>query len=72
MFMSFCGRYARQVKEFFAFVKKKQEASPSETEGGGKLVLPKESGLWVPNNGHFPEAALKSLDFQKAMSFFSG
>ncbi|XP_078441002.1 P-loop containing nucleoside triphosphate hydrolases superfamily protein [Wolffia australiana] len=69
-------QYARQVAEFFAFVKKKKETSPSETAAETnpmqQLVLPKEGGLWVPNNSHFPEAALKSLDFRRAMSFFSG
>ncbi|CAA6663832.1 unnamed protein product [Spirodela intermedia] len=71
-------QYARQVAEFFEFVKKKKETLPAESEGSAKaspmqqLVLPQEGGLWVPNNSHFPEAALKSLDFRRAMSFLSG
>nr|XP_010910778.1 uncharacterized protein LOC105036736 [Elaeis guineensis] len=69
--------YARQVAEFFEFVKKKKEASPSETATDGKnkiqqVVLPAKEGLWVPEGSRFPESALKSLDFRRAMSFLSG
>ncbi|MQL72760.1 hypothetical protein Taro_005120 [Colocasia esculenta] len=70
-------QYARQVAEFFEFVKKKKETSPAEGETpeknptDQKIVLPHE-GLWVPTGSHFPEAALKSLDFKRAISFMSG
>nr|CAD1818127.1 unnamed protein product [Ananas comosus var. bracteatus] len=69
--------YARQVAEFFEFVKKKKEASTEESASDGKakgqqIVLPNSSGLWVPDHNHFPESALKSLDFRRAMSFLSG
>lgn len=75
-------RYARQVAEFFEFVKKKKEVeSPKGGEGeaagvrssqAGNVLLPHKGGLWVPNGKHFPDSALKSLDFRRAMSFLSG
>ncbi|KAF8404238.1 hypothetical protein HHK36_009120 [Tetracentron sinense] len=70
-------QYARQVAEFFEFVKKKNEVpSPKASEGakslGHQVVLPHKGGLWVPDGKHFPESALKSLDFRRAMSFLSG
>ncbi|GMI77191.1 deoxyribonucleoside kinase [Hibiscus trionum] len=68
-------QYARQVAEFFEFVKKKKEFSSSskageEGEGSSQpqIVLPSTGGLWVPDGKHFPGAALKSLEFQRAMS----
>ncbi|XP_008783380.2 uncharacterized protein LOC103702646 [Phoenix dactylifera] len=69
--------YARQVAEFFEFVKKKKEASSTESATDGKnqtqqVVLPPKGGLWVPEGSRFPESALKSLDFRRAMSFLSG
>ncbi|WOL03565.1 hypothetical protein Cni_G12285 [Canna indica] len=68
--------YARQVAEFFEFVKKKKEATSAETTNDGnnkgqKVVLPQQGGLWIPEGSHFPESALKSLDFKRAMSFLS-
>ncbi|KAK8597250.1 hypothetical protein V6N12_065723 [Hibiscus sabdariffa] len=70
-------QYARQVAEFFEFVKKKKEFSSSKAgeEGQGssqpQIVLPGTGGLWVPDGKHFPDAALKSLEFQRAMSYMS-
>lgn len=71
-------QYARQVAEFFEFVKKKNDTlSPNagNTDGKGssqQIVMPNKSGLWVPEGSHFPESALKSLDFRRAVSFLSG
>ncbi|KAM7510908.1 hypothetical protein LguiB_009783 [Lonicera macranthoides] len=74
-------QYARQVAEFFEFVKKKQEVPASKADGGAakvggqqpQVLLPHKRGLWVPNQGKpFSESALNSLDFRRAMSFFSG
>ncbi|GMP48014.1 hypothetical protein CsSME_00015518 [Camellia sinensis var. sinensis] len=68
--------YARQVAKFFEFVKKKKE-EPAEKVGEAaknsqpQVMLP-HKGLWMPNDKHFPESALKSLDFRRAMSFMSG
>lgn len=67
--------YARQVAEFFKHVKKMQEVPSTKGDGGvnqRKVVLPREGGLLLPNGAHFPESALKSLDFTRAMSFMSG
>ncbi|THF99285.1 hypothetical protein TEA_028166 [Camellia sinensis var. sinensis] len=69
-------RYARQVAKFFEFVKKKKE-EPAEKVGeaaknGQPQVMLPHKGLWMPNEKHFPESALKSLDFRRAMSFMSG
>lgn len=53
-------RYARQVAEFFEFVKRRKEDSPPETEkknGSQQIMLP-EGGLWVPNGSQFPHSAL--------------
>lgn len=70
-------QYACQVAEFFEFVKRKKEAPSAETSNNGKsisqqVVLPHRGGLWVPEGSRFPESALKSLDFRRAMSFLSG
>ncbi|KAH7681037.1 Deoxycytidine kinase protein [Dioscorea alata] len=70
--------YARQVAEFFEFVKRKKEVPSSESNNdanknlGQQIVLPCEGGLWTPDSSCFPEAAVKSLDFRRAMSFLSG
>ena len=72
-------RYARQVAEFFEFVKKKKEVpslkaseEAAAKSGQAHVLLPHKGGLWVPDGKHFPESALKSLDFRRAMSFLSG
>ncbi|GFY85273.1 P-loop containing nucleoside triphosphate hydrolases superfamily protein [Actinidia rufa] len=72
--------YARQVAEFFEFVKKKNEDDPADKFGEAakssqpqpRLLLPHKGGLWVPDGKHFPDSALKSLDFRRAMSFMPG
>ncbi|KAJ6825325.1 uncharacterized protein M6B38_380670 [Iris pallida] len=69
-------QYARQVAEFFEFVKRKKEDPPSQTGTDGKNIgrqigLPHKGGLWVPDGGQFPvQSALESLDFRKAMSSY--
>lgn len=72
-------QYARQVAEFFEFVKKKKEvqSTKSAEEGGvtasqSQVLLPHKGGFWLPDGKHFPESALKSLDFRRAMSMMSG
>lgn len=69
-------RYARQVAEFFEFVKKKKEAKSAETSSDGKwkdqnIVLPQQGGLWIPQGTHFAESVQKSMEFKRAMSFVS-
>ncbi|KAL0917694.1 hypothetical protein M5K25_012774 [Dendrobium thyrsiflorum] len=67
-------QYARQVAEFFAFVKRKKEESPEKSTNPGprnqQILLPGKDGLWVPDGTPFPDSALKSLDFRRAMSSF--
>ncbi|OEL37738.1 Deoxycytidine kinase [Dichanthelium oligosanthes] len=68
-------QYARQVAEFFEFVKKKKESTTAETTDGDKsvnkqIMLPHSGGLWVPGNSPLPESALKSFDFRRTMSSF--
>ncbi|EOY17251.1 P-loop containing nucleoside triphosphate hydrolases superfamily protein isoform 1 [Theobroma cacao] len=71
-------QYARQVAEFFEFVKKKKEVSSTKAGEEGQvnsqpqILLPHAGGLWVADGKHFPDSALKSLDFRRAMSFMSG
>ncbi|ESW20598.1 hypothetical protein PHAVU_005G000500 [Phaseolus vulgaris] len=72
-------QYARQVAEFFEFVKKKQEVPSKEgvedarnSQAQRKLMLPHEGGLWLPDGKPFPQEALRPLDFRRAMSFMSG
>ncbi|KAL9229069.1 hypothetical protein vseg_004584 [Gypsophila vaccaria] len=65
--------YARQVAEFFEFVKKGKEMQPPKSgDGAGKgpqIILPQNGGgLWVPDGKHFPDSALQSLNFRRAMS----
>ncbi|KAJ4964862.1 hypothetical protein NE237_016711 [Protea cynaroides] len=68
-------QYARQVAEFFEFVKKKNEV-PSAKPGdeaknsSQQVLLPHKGALWVPEGKRIPESALKSLDFRRAMSSF--
>ncbi|OIV93961.1 hypothetical protein TanjilG_05664 [Lupinus angustifolius] len=71
--------YARQVAEFFEFVKKKNEISSREAnevekniEAQPPVLLPHEGCLWLPNGKPFPQSALKPLGFRRAMSFMSG
>ncbi|RDY14460.1 Deoxycytidine kinase, partial [Mucuna pruriens] len=71
-------QYARQVAEFFEFVKKKKEDPSKEAVEGEssqaqpQMLLPHEGGLWLPDGKPFPQEALKPLDFRRAMSFMSG
>ncbi|XP_021748863.1 uncharacterized protein LOC110714621 [Chenopodium quinoa] len=68
--------YARQVAEFFEFVKKNKELQPlpqaGEEAGKPQVLLPNNNDIWVPGGKHFPKSALQSLDFRQAMSLFSG
>ncbi|KAG6477279.1 uncharacterized protein LOC122024101 [Zingiber officinale] len=66
-------QYARQVAEFFEFVKKKKEAKSAETSSDGKwkdqnIVLPQKGGLWIPQGTHFSESVKKSMEFNRSMS----
>ncbi|KAI5003526.1 hypothetical protein ZWY2020_030686 [Hordeum vulgare] len=66
-------QYARQVAEFFEFVKKKNEALPAETSDGDKsispqVMLPGRGDLWFPGGSPLPKSALGSLEFRRAMS----
>lgn len=69
-------QYARQVAEFFEFVKKKKEDQSAEEcaamSNQAKVLLPHKGGFWLPDGKHFPESALKSLDLRRAMSVMSG
>ncbi|KAL7607486.1 uncharacterized protein LOC111921556 [Lactuca sativa] len=68
-------QYARQVAEFFEYVKKVKEVPAEGVEGsssGGtgsqsQVLLP-HGGLWVPPQGKNLPESLKSLDFRRAMS----
>ncbi|GAV80479.1 dNK domain-containing protein [Cephalotus follicularis] len=68
-------QYARQVAEFFEFVKKKNEAQPTDTGEEAartiqpQVLLPHKGGFWMPGAERFPGSALKSLEFRRAMSF---
>ncbi|KAL9250143.1 Deoxycytidine kinase-like protein [Drosera capensis] len=70
--------YARQVAEFFAFVKKDKEVVTPRVGGGaekdsyGHFSMPQVPGLWVPDGNRFPELPLNSLDFTRGMSHLSG
>ncbi|GFP81409.1 deoxycytidine kinase [Phtheirospermum japonicum] len=66
--------YACQVAEFFEFVKKNQEVSVSDvgekSKEGHQVLLPHHGNLWMPGTQPFPDSALKSLDFSRALSSF--
>lgn len=59
-------------------MKKKKEVSSTKAGEEGQvnsqpqILLPHAGGLWVADGKHFPDSALKSLDFRRAMSFMSG
>ncbi|KAL6620292.1 hypothetical protein ACP70R_035431 [Stipagrostis hirtigluma subsp. patula] len=68
-------QYARQVAEFFEFVKKKKEA-PSEQTSADKdrmnpqIMLPNGGRLWVPEGGNPFAGSPMNLDFRRAMSSY--
>ncbi|CAN6341922.1 unnamed protein product [Urochloa humidicola] len=68
-------QYARQVAEFFEFVKKKKEEAPSEQAGADKdrmnpqVLLPNSGRLWVPEGNPFAGSPM-NLDFRRAMSSY--
>ncbi|KAK1433339.1 hypothetical protein QVD17_10249 [Tagetes erecta] len=70
-------QYARQVAEFFEYVKKVKEVpakgnEESSSRGSQSQVLLPHGGLWVPpQKGNISES-LKSLDFRRAMSIMPG
>ncbi|CAH2066849.1 unnamed protein product [Thlaspi arvense] len=66
-------QYARQVAEFFEFVKKKQETSQEKSNTQSPLLMPPHNGgLWMgPEGKHVPGLELPSLDFSKAMSLLT-
>ncbi|XP_074334127.1 uncharacterized protein LOC141671710 [Apium graveolens] len=66
-------QYARQVADFFQFVKKKKEDTSSEASKSSQPhgLIPNQGGLWLPNGKHLPDSALNSLDFRRAMSCMS-
>ncbi|KAK1403681.1 dNK domain-containing protein [Heracleum sosnowskyi] len=69
-------QYARQVADFFEFVKKKKEATDGEAAGATKsgqppVLMPNQGGLWMPNGKHFTDSALNSLDFRRNLSCIS-
>ncbi|CAN6844665.1 unnamed protein product [Brassica oleracea] len=66
-------QYARQVAEFFEFVKKKQETSQEKGNSQSPLLMPpQKGGLWMgPEGKHVPGLELQNLDFRKAMSLLT-
>ncbi|CAL4900912.1 unnamed protein product [Urochloa decumbens] len=68
-------QYARQVAEFFEFVKKKKEEAPSEQTGADKdrmnpqVLLPNRGRLWVPEGNPFAGSPM-NMDFRRAMSSY--
>ncbi|KAK1371807.1 dNK domain-containing protein [Heracleum sosnowskyi] len=66
-------QYARQVADFFQFVKKQKEDTSSEAAKSSQPdgLIPNQGGLWLPNGKHLPDSALNSLDFRQAMSCMS-
>ncbi|KAH6765133.1 P-loop containing nucleoside triphosphate hydrolases superfamily protein [Perilla frutescens var. frutescens] len=66
--------YARQVAEFFEFVKTTKEVSGSDVGGDAakgnqrQLLLPHNGNLWMPGTQPFPDSALESIDLRRAMS----
>lgn len=76
LFNNLIWSYARQVSEFFKYVKHRKEVLPSKPGEGDcisnrQVLLPHEGGLFLPSEEHFPASALKSLDFRRTMSFMS-
>ncbi|KAJ1263046.1 hypothetical protein BS78_09G154600 [Paspalum vaginatum] len=65
-------QYARQVAEFFEFVKKKKEQAPSEPDKdcmSPQVMLPNRGRLWVPDGNPFAGSPM-NLDFRRAMSSY--
>ncbi|KAL3641823.1 hypothetical protein CASFOL_012638 [Castilleja foliolosa] len=63
--------YARQVAEFFEFVKSKKEDCGEEDEmksNQSPLLMAPHKNLWMPGTQSFPDSGLKPLDFRKAIS----
>lgn len=72
--IGFVKRYARQVAEFFEFVKKKQETSTenNNTQSSPLLLPHNNGGLWMgPEGNHVPGLELPPLEIRKAMSLLT-
>jgi len=63
-------RYARQVAEFFEFVKKKQETSTEKSNSQSPVLLPHQNGgLWMgPAGNHVPGLDLPPLDLKSLLT----
>ncbi|KAL3845637.1 hypothetical protein ACJIZ3_003040 [Penstemon smallii] len=63
--------YARQVAEFFEFVKKKKEVpgeyAAATSNQQPQVLMPHHGNLWMPGTQPLPDSALKS--FKRAISF---
>ncbi|CAN8235392.1 unnamed protein product [Cochlearia groenlandica] len=65
-------QYARQVAEFFEFVKKKQETTTEKSNSQSPVLMPPRNGLWMaPEGNHGPGLDLPPLDFRKAMELLT-
>ncbi|KAG7589831.1 P-loop containing nucleoside triphosphate hydrolase [Arabidopsis suecica] len=63
-------QYARQVAEFFEFVKKKQETSTEKSNSQSPVLLPHQNGgLWMgPAGNHVPGLELPPLDLKSLLT----
>ncbi|XP_051139285.1 uncharacterized protein LOC127257054 [Andrographis paniculata] len=64
--------YARQVAEFFEFVKNKKEVPTNDAKSNQpQVLLPHQGDVWLPGGPRLPGSILNSLDFKRAMSSVS-
>jgi len=64
--------YARQVAEFFEFVKrmKEMQTPDQDTRNSKKLILPQKGGLLGPDGNFLRASQLNPLNFRQAISSF--
>ncbi|PKA62530.1 hypothetical protein AXF42_Ash009417 [Apostasia shenzhenica] len=64
-------QYARQVAEFFSFVKRKKEQTPEKDRdvksSNQHILLPNGGGLLVPGGIPFPDSTMKPVGFKTAL-----
>eukprot|EP01018_Ginkgo_biloba_P004845 Gb_17080 [translate_table: standard] len=67
--------YARQVADFFEFVKRRKEMQVSykdqDLKNSSKLILPQNGGLLGTEGNMLQHSGMNTLDFRQPMSMFS-
>lgn len=63
--------YARQVAEFFEFVKNTKVSTGDGNDNQPQVLLPRQGDVWLPGGPTLPGSVLSSVDFKRAVSSLS-